>query len=75
MLYNLTKQGELELVYALLALAEHYQGKELLNSSIRSLQEARTIRNIGDAGYLLGSALAKKGEKEEAIHWLELCLD
>ena len=48
-----------------MALADHYLGKELLNSAIRTLQEARVIKDIGDTGYLLGSALMKKGEKKE----------
>ena len=75
MLYNLTRQGELELVYSLLALAENYSGKGLVESCIRTLHEARTIREVGDAGYLLGAALMKKNEKEEAVHWLEKCLE
>ncbi len=50
----------MELVYALLALAENYIGKGYVESSIRSLHEARNIKNIGDAAYLLGTALAKR---------------
>jgi indole-3-glycerol phosphate synthase len=54
----------------LLALAENYLGKGLLESCIRTLHEALAIKDIGDAGYLLGSALMKKGEKDESVHWL-----
>ena len=63
-IYNISRQGELELIYALIALADYYLSKAMLESAVRSIEQSRDIRVIGDSSYLMGNILMKKGQKK-----------
>lgn len=65
----------MELVYSYMALAEYYIQNGLLDSGLKSLMDSRELQIIGDSSYLLGQVYFKRGSKEEALRFLENCLN
>jgi tetratricopeptide (TPR) repeat protein len=73
-IYNISRQGQVELVYALVALADFYLAREMVESAQRAIEQSREIQAVGDSSYLLGSLLLKKGLRKEAAACFEQCL-
>jgi tetratricopeptide (TPR) repeat protein len=73
-IYNVSRQGELELIYALIALADYYLNRGMLESAFRAIEQSRDIRVIGDNTFLMGNILMKKGLKKEAMGCFEQCI-
>lgn len=46
----------------------------MLESAVRSIEQSRDIRVVGDSSYLMGNVLIKKGQKKEALGYYEQAL-
>lgn len=64
--YNISKQGLVELIYAQIALTDYYITHNMLDSAQRVANQSRDLQIIGDSSYLLGNILLKKNLKKES---------
>ena len=73
-IYNISQDGQIELIYSQIALAEYYLSKGMLESAKRVIDQSRDIKTVGDTSFLLGSIRLRENSRQEGIIYLQNCI-